>query len=325
MNIVVSINDPPAWVIPLAEVDRIASTLSGDTVTHAPAPDDRRRAFADADVLLTTTISAEEFALARRVKWIHSTAVGVARLLLPAIVDSDVVVSNSRGVHSEAIAEHALALFLALRRRLHVAAARQRDRQWAQLELAAVSEPPLTETTVVVVGLGTIGARLSDLLAAIGVRVIGVRKRIEQPAPPTVAEVVAVERLRDVLPAADAVVLAIPRTHDNRVLIGEPELALMKPTSVIINIARGQLLDEEAFIAALESGRLAGAGLDAFQREPLPAAHPFWSMPNVLMTPHTAAFSGDYWAPVVDVFLDNVARYRAGQPLRNLVDKELGY
>jgi phosphoglycerate dehydrogenase-like enzyme len=156
-------------------------------------------------------------------------------------------------------------------------------------------------------------------------RVIGVRKRPELQVPPGVDVVLPVERLREGLADADAVVLAIPRTHDNRVLIGEDEFAVMKPTAILVNIARGQLVDEQALLAALTSNRILGAGLDAFHQEPLPRDHPLWSMPNVLISPHTAAFAYEYWAPVVDVFLDNVERFRRGVPLRNVVDKSLGY
>jgi D-2-hydroxyacid dehydrogenase (NADP+) len=325
MKIAVSVNDPPVWVIPDGQVARLRAVLADDEIVHAHARADRAAAFRDADVLLATSISADEFEQSRRLRWIHSTAVGVARLLPPVVVDSRVVVTNSRGVHSAAIAEHAIALVLALRRRLHVAVARQHARDWAQVELAASREPALTETTMMVVGLGTIGSRVAAMAAALGMRVIGVRKRPSLPPPAGVAEVLTVDQIADALPDVDVVVLAIPRTHDNRVLLGAPELAQLKPSAILVNVARGQLVDETALIDALRSGRLAGAGLDAFHQEPLPADHPLWALPNVLMTPHTAAFALEYWRPVVDLFLENVARFKRGEPLLNVVDKELGY
>lgn len=325
LHVVLSVNDPPVWVLPDHQVARIQAALPGDRVTDARHADARRGAVADADVLLATSTSADEIARAGRLQWIHSTAVGVARLLPPAVVQSDLVVTNSRGVHSEAIAEHAMALILALRRQLHTSAQRQRDRVWAQVELSTIPVAPLAASTLVVVGLGTIGARIAALASGLGMRVIGVRKRTSQPTPPGVTMVVPGEELTGALREADALVLAIPRTHDNRVLIGAPEFAAMKPTAVLVNIARGQLVDEAAMLEALASGRIAGAGLDAFHQEPLPAGHPLWALPNVLLSPHTAAFTGDYWTPVVDLFLDNVARFRTGQPLLNVVDKSLGY
>jgi phosphoglycerate dehydrogenase-like enzyme len=325
LHIVLSVNDPPVWVLPDDQVTRIQSALAGDRVTDARRADVRRDAMADADVLLATSTTADEIARAARLKWIHSTAVGVARLLPPAVVESDLVVTNSRGVHSDAIAEHAIALVLALRRQLHTAAARQRDRVWAQVELSTIPIRPLANTTLLVVGLGTIGARIAALASGLEMRVIGVRKRAELPRPAGVDEVLPVEQFKDALPRADAVVLAIPRTHDNQVLLGQTELDLMKPTAILVNIARGQLIDEAALLGALASSRIAGAGLDAFHQEPLPASHPFWSLPNVLITPHTAAFANEYWAPVVDLFLENVRRFRRGAPLLNLVDKRRGY
>jgi phosphoglycerate dehydrogenase-like enzyme len=282
-------------------------------------------ALADADVFLATSITPDEFGIARQLKWIHSTAVGVARLLPPAVVESDVVVSNSRGVHSDAIAEHAIALVLAVRRRLHTASVRQGQRVWAQVELSAARTAPLAETTLLVVGLGTIGARIAALASGLGMRVIGVRKRPDLPVPPGVSVVLPGEQLREGLAEADAIVLAIPRTHDNRVLLGEPEFAMMKPTAILVNVARGQLVDEQVLLEALRTNRIEGAGLDAFHHEPLPPDHPLWTMPNVLISPHMAAFAYEYWAPVVDVFLDNVERFRRGAPLQNVVDKSLGY
>jgi phosphoglycerate dehydrogenase-like enzyme len=325
VRIVIAIHDPPVWTIPASEVDRIQRTLAGDEVVDARDEAARRRALPAAEVLFATRLSADEAALAERLRWIHSSAVGVGGLLPPAVVYGPVVVTNSRGVHSDAIAEHALALVLALRRNLHVAAARQAARQWAQLELAARRVGPLGRFELLVIGLGTIGSRVAALAAGLGMRVTGVRRRVREPTPPGVALVLPPGRLAEGLRAADAVVLAVPRTAETRTLIGRDELALMKPSALLVNVARGRLVDEDALVEALRSGRLAGAGLDAFAHEPLPPEHPFWGLPNVLVTPHTAAFGADYWPPTVDLFLENLARLRRGDPLRNVVDKAQGY
>jgi len=161
--------------------------------------------------------------------------------------------------------------------------------------------------------------------AGLGMRVTGVRRRPSEPLPPGVELVVGPEQLREVLPTADAVVLAVPRTADTRTMIGAGELALMRRSALLVNVARGRLIDESALVAALEQGRIGGAGLDAFVREPLPDDDPLWRMPNVLVTPHTAAFGTDYWAPAVDLFLENVERFRRGEALLNVVDKASGY
>jgi phosphoglycerate dehydrogenase-like enzyme len=246
--------------------------------------------------------------------------------LLPApVVASDVPVSMSRGVHSAAIAEHAVALVLALRRGLHTAAVRQRDREWSQLELAARPVPSLAATRLLVVGVGSIGSRIAAHAVALGMPVAAVRRRVELRAPEGVDPIYPPDRLGEALGEADVVVLATPFTGATGRLIDRDAIARMKPGAVLINVARGQLVDESALAEALASGRLGGAGLDAFAREPLAADSPLWSLPNVLITPHTASFTGDYWTPVVDLFLDNLGRLRRGEPLLNVVDKQVGY
>jgi phosphoglycerate dehydrogenase-like enzyme len=325
VRVVVAIHDPPVWTIPESEVDRLRRALPGDEVGHVRDNAGRPGAFADADVLFATRLNAEEYAETRRLKWIHSSAVGVGPLLPPALVESPVVVSNSRGVHSATIAEHAVALVLALRRQLHLAVRRQEARIWAQVELYAPVVPALEATEVLVVGLGTIGARVAAHCAGLGMRVVGVRRQMDAAALPGVSKVLPPDRLLEGLAHADVVVLAVPRTEATRALIGRAELAGMKPSSMLVNVARGRLVDEDALADALERGTIGCAGLDAFQTEPLPAGHRLWGLPNVLITPHSASFAGDYWTPVVDLFLENVARFRLGAPLVNVVDKALGY
>lgn len=325
MRIVIAVHDPPIWSLPSREVDRIQATLVGDEVVEVRDTAGRLREFPSAEVLVTARISDEEFAAARRVRWIHTTATGVDTLLTPAVVRSEVVITNSRGVHAEQIAEHAIALTLALRRGLHIARSRQIERRWAQVELEPREMPALSRTHMLVVGLGAIGARIAALAWALGVRVIGVRKRADAPVPAGVAEVLPPEALHDGLGQADIVVLALPGTDDTRALIGAAEIEAMRPSALLINVARGRLVDETALVEALARGRIAGAGLDAFAVEPLPDDSPLWRLPNVLITPHTASFDGDYWAPAVDLFLDNCERFRRGEPLFNIVDKGRGY
>jgi phosphoglycerate dehydrogenase-like enzyme len=325
VRVVISVHDPPVWTMPVREVRRIAAAAPDDEVIDARTTEERARAFADAEVLVVTRLSDAEAQTARRVKWIHSTAVGVGTLLRPSVVSSEAVVTNSRGVHSEAIAEHAVALLLALRRRLHVAAAGQAARRWLQEDLAAARVPVASASRVLVIGLGSIGERIAAMAAALGMRVTGMRRRPELPTPAGVTDVVGPDQLARVLPDADAVVLALPRTEATRALFGDAEFQLMKPSAVLVNIARGRLIDDRALIRALEQGQIAGAGLDAFHQEPLPPDSPLWTLPNVIITPHSAAFAGDYWQPAVDLFLDNLARYRRAEPLLNVVDKARGY
>lgn len=325
MRIVVSVHDPPVWSIPHSVVDQLRSVLPGDEVVDARTTEERRQAFADAEVLVATRISAEEFGLARKLRWIHTTAVGIGGLLPPPVVESPIVVTNTRGVHAEWIAEHAIALALAVRRNLPAAAAAQAARTWVQTELLASEVRPLSSSCLLVVGLGSIGSRVAAFGAGLGMRVLGIRRRPDQPAPPSVAEVAGPERLREWLGRADVVVLAAPQTDDTRVLMGEPEFRAMRRNAVLVNVARGGLVDEKALERAVRDGTIAGAGLDAFIREPLAADSPLWGLPNVLITPHSASFGGGYWAPAIGLFLENLDRFRRGAPLMNVVDKVLRY
>jgi len=325
MRVAVAIHDLPVWTIPPAQVDRLAGLMPGDTITDARDPESRRRAFADADVAFATKLSADEFAIARNLKWVHSSAVGIGPILSPALVASPVVVSSSRGVHSPAIAEHAIALILALRRQIHTSVKRQIAREWAQVELSTILVPPLADTELLVVGLGTIGERVATMALGMGMRVAAVRRHVDAPAPAGLATVAGPDALPEMLTRADVVVLALPTTDETRALIGAAELARMKSSAILVNVARGKLVDEDALADALERGQLGAAGLDAFRVEPLPAGHRLWSLPSVLITPHSASFAGDYWTPVVDLFLENVARFRRGEPLINVVDKTRGY
>lgn len=324
MKIVTAQHDPPVWTLPAAQVRRIAQALPDDEVVDARSPEERLAAFAEADVIISARMSGDEVAVAKKLKWVQSTAVGV-EWLKPLLDSSDVMITNVRGVHSDTIAEHAIALVLALRRRLHVAAARQATRTWSQTELQEVRNPPLSESRVVVVGLGAIGSRVAILARGLGMRVTGVRRRPDQPVPEGVDHVTGPEGLKAALASADAVVLAAPKTPETRVMIGAEELAAMRPSAVLVNVARGRLLDDAALVDALERGVIAGAGLDAFTREPLPDADPLWRLPNVLITPHTAPFGGDYWEAAIDFFLQNMARFRRGEPLLNVIDRAGGY
>jgi phosphoglycerate dehydrogenase-like enzyme len=324
MHIVVAIHDRPVWTIPDEQLRRLADSLPGDRVV-AVRDESSRAAIAAADVLFAHRLSGAELAEARHLRWVHSPAVGVGTLLSSEARDGRILITNSRGIHSEAIAEHAIALALALRRRLHTAVRRQLAHQWAQEEIATHSATPLSRTCLLVIGLGSIGARIAAHGAALGMHVIGLRKHGDRPAPAGVERVIARDELTSALSGADVITLAAPATPETQGMIGAEQLRVMKRSAVLVNVGRGELIDEDALTQALSSGQLAGAGLDAFRREPLPEDHVLWDLTNVLISPHTAAWSGDYWPPVVDLFLENVSRFRNGQPLLNPVDKAAGY
>lgn len=324
-RIVVSVHDPPMWTMPATVVERLACALPDDVVVDARTPEARLEAIAGADIFFSTRITPDEFAQARRLRWINTSAVGVGGLLHPDVVRSPVVVTNARGLHADAIAEHAIALVLALRRGLHVAAARQAAGEWAQIELSARRVMPLVRTRLLVVGLGAIGTRVAALAAGLGMSVSGIRRDPSKGAPAGVRTVGGPGDLRHFLRNADVVVLAAPSAAGGDVRLGREELSLLPASAILINVARGKLVDEDALDEALRTGRLAGAGIDAFPREPLPPDSPWWRRPNLIATPHSAAFDGDYWTPVAELFLRNLERFDRQQPLENVVDKERGY
>lgn len=182
----------------------------------------------------------------------------------------------------------------------------------------------LAGTTLVLIGVGAIGERTAAMAAALGMRVLGVRRDPTLGAPGVTA-MFGPDRLPELLPQADFVVLTVPLTHETQGMIGERELHAMKPTACIVNIGRGGTIREDALITALREGRIAGAGLDVFETEPLPEDSPLWDMDNVIITSHYAGATPHYDARAMAIFVDNLRRYRAGEPLRNVVDKRLGY
>ena len=175
-----------------------------------------------------------------------------------------------------------------------------------------------------VIGVGAIGEQTAELSVALGIRVLGVRRNPEIK-PPNISAMYGPDQLLDVLPQADFVVLTVPLTQETRSMIGERELRAMKPTAYLVNIGRGETVDQDALIRALQQGEIAGAGLDVFTPEPLPRDSPLWEMENVIITGHYAGMTPEYDKRALEIFLENLARYHAGQTLINVVDKKLGY
>lgn len=325
MRLLVHVHDLPMWSLPEAQVDRIRRTLPHVEVVDVRDYEAVRAAIVDADVALAPRMQAATLAAASRLRWVHSTAVGIGWLPLADLAARGIPVTNVRGVHAEILAEHAMALVLGLRRQFPAADERRRIREWAQEELAAIPVPRLSATTVLVVGLGGIGTHVARYASGMGMRVIGVRRDVTRPSPSGVDRVVPMTALHELLPQVDVVVLALPHTAETGQVIDAGAIALLKPTALVVNVARGTLVDEAALADALHAGRIGGAGLDVFATEPLPESSPLWSTPRTIITPHTGACDGDYWTPAVDCFLENWSRFEAGTPLENVVDLARGY
>ena len=313
---------PPDWSVLFMETP---ADGSGDGVQRAPP--ELLEAVADARVYMGYGIPAKVLETAPRLEWVHSGAAGVGSSLGPAMLARDVLFTNSAGMHAAPISETVLAMIFYFARALDVAVRAQREGRWSAPAYWA-ADAPLSEVggaTVGIIGYGGIGREIARKSAALGSTVLAVR-RTGGAAEEGGIEVVSGPRgLERVLEESDYVVLTAPETSETRGMMTRARLFAMRPGSVLINVARGRLIDEEAMLDALDSGPLRGAGLDVFSKEPLPAGHPFYSHPKVLMTPHVSATTRRFWERETELITDNIGRFLRGEPLRNLVDKKAGY
>jgi phosphoglycerate dehydrogenase-like enzyme len=327
MNVLVAIYSPfAAWNIPDEHVERLRRDFPQHTFLHAHSEDAVIPLVADADVAFTSELRPGQFAAAKRLRWIHSPAAGVGAMLFPELIDSAVVMSNSRGMSAEHIAEHVIGVTLALFRKLPLAFRSQAQKVWAQD--VAVAPPPLRTingSRALMVGLGTIGAACASRFAALGATVDAIRRRIAQPHPDNVRDIGTPDRLLQFLGRADIVVVTAAQTRETQGIIGQPELAAMKRDAILVNVSRGKLVDEAALARSLAADRIGGAALDVFEHEPLDPGSPLWTLPNVIVTPHMSGFRADHWDAATDLFAENLRRFDSQQPLLNLVDKAAGY
>jgi len=325
MNVVVAVISPAAaWVMPRHYVDQLRRDFPQHTFLDAWDRDTLRRLLPDADVAFTPFVDRDVFAAAPRLRWVQSPAVGVGSLMFPELLASDVVLTSARGIRARSIAEHVLGVTIALARRLPATLRAQTAHRWAQEELETEART-LQGQRMGIIGLGAIGLEVAKIAAPFGFRVSAIRRRAGEPVPDDVQEVWTPDRLPDLLAQSDVVVLAAPHTPETKRLIGRAQIDRMKPGALIVNVARGKLVDDEALIDALRSGRLGGAALDVFSQEPLEPSSPYWDLPNVIVTPHTSGAMQDYWTPLVTLFADNLRRFEKGEPLHNVVDKVAGY
>lgn len=280
--------------------------------------DDLRERAPEADVLVVSGLWRNEL-LPRlpKLRFIQSISAGTDQFDKAALARAGVRLASAQGSNERAVAEHAMSLILALARQLHFARDNQQAQRWRpMIGERARREDELGGKTLVIVGLGRIGARLAKLACAFDMRVVGVRRNPE--AHPHLEEIVRPDRLAEVVAQADFVALTCPLTPETEGLIDARILGAMKPSAYLVNVARGKVVDEEALLGALAGGGIAGAGLDCFHDEPLPSASPFWRMPQVIVTPHSAGETRLYERNVVDILLDNLDRLARGETeLRN--------
>jgi len=328
------------------DLDRIREVSPGSRIVNLSVEGLADGPVDDVEVLLRGWLVAEAFdrllARAPHLSWVHSATSGVERALTPAALARGVLVTNARGVFSRPIAEHVLLMILAVSRHLPELFELQHERTWQPLE-----GRELRELTIGIIGYGSLGRAVASLASAFGARVIAMRRRPSGadavaaaaaapdagqaddgegfPFEPRVDRIVGPDGLHELLAASDIVVLAAPLTAETENLIDEAAIASMQRDAWIINVARGRLIDDTALIRALRDNRIGGAALDAFRDEPLPQSSPYWSLPNVIVTPHTAWSSERVLDRSIDLFCDNLVRFSRGEQLRNVVDPSAGY
>jgi phosphoglycerate dehydrogenase-like enzyme len=311
----------PSWIR-----ERLQQDFPGHQFIQLQNYDRVPQEIADTDVFIGLSLRPEQFAAAKRLRWIHSPAAAVHQLMYPELIKSSVALTNSTGVHGPVVAEHAIALLLALAKRLPQAMQYQAKHEWSQNQLWQGSPRPreVADSTVLVIGMGSIGREFAARAKALGLRIMAIR---ENPAKGLdgADAVYGSAQIDEVLPQADYVLLCTPVTPATTGIMNAARLGKMKPDAYLINVARGPLIDEAALLDTLQHRRIAGAALDVFNQEPLLADSPFWSLDNILITPHTAAVTDRLWERHYRLIVDNMKRFLAGERLLNEVDKTRGY
>jgi phosphoglycerate dehydrogenase-like enzyme len=276
---------------PATAAQQLQAEFPHTTIVLARTSDERRAHLPDTDVLYSVRFSPEDLKLATRLQWLQLSSAGATHVLFPEMIESNVQVTNSRGLHGVPIAEHVLGVMIILARQLHQAYRIQLEGRWARREMFEIYPTfrELSGETVGIVGLGSIGLAIAERTKAMGMRVIAT-KRTGGSKPVCVDELFGPTELHTLLRASDFVVIAAPLTPETQGLIGEAELRAMKPTAFILNIGRGAIIQENVLIRALKEKWIAGAGLDVTEVEPLPAESELFRLPNVFLTPHYSGF-----------------------------------
>lgn len=314
--------DPP-------DLEHIREAAGPGQVIFTPDREEFERTLARAEVVCAFQVPDDILERAPHLRWFQFPGAGVDNLQRTDLLrkGSSVVVTSVAGMHAIPISEYVLASMLMFAHRFPEMVLAQQRHDWAiGRRWNALRGSELAGKTLGVIGLGGIGRRIAQLGRAFGMRVLGLRRSASSgTGDPDVDDLYPPSRLRDLLGACDYVVLAVPLTAETERMIGEHELLAMRPNAYLVNISRGRVVDEQALIRAIESGWIAGAGLDVTVEEPLSPDSPLWDMPNVILTPHMSGLTDQYSARLAEVFSDNLRRYRAGEPLLHIVDPALGY
>ncbi|HEV2182775.1 MAG TPA: D-2-hydroxyacid dehydrogenase [Candidatus Acidoferrales bacterium] len=295
-------------------------------VVHLPCYEHVIDELPDTDILVGYSLRRDQFAQAKKLKWIHSTAAGVGQLMYPELRRSSIVLTNAGGVHAVPMAEHLLGTIIALARRFPDAMRYQAQSRWAQQELWDAKPRPfeLDGRVLLIVGFGATGRELARRIQPLGMRIWGMTRSGRGDAQ-LAERILPAGELANALPQADFVVLAAPETPETRQMIGAKEFALMKREAYLINVARGTLVDQAALAEALRARTIAGAAIDVAEEEPLPPESPLWKLDNIFITPHVSAVTERMWTRQMDLLMENLERWFDGRELINQVDLQRGY
>lgn len=278
---------------------------------------------AEAEIYYGLRVLPDMLHRAPNLRWVQFSSHGVDHLRGDVLVQEEVIVTTGRGNYASVIAEHVFGMMLMLSRDFVKMLGRQKEHSWER-RIQAVE---LKGKTFGLVGLGSIGQEVAQRSRAFGMRIIATKRTVPDPSVPRglVDELIPSSNLEHLLTESDFVLLSLPSTGETKSYLKEPQLRAMKPTAFLLNVGRGDAVEEEALIKALQEGWIAGAGLDVFRREPLPPESPLWDMPNVIITPHTAGFSERFLERATGTFIQNLRRYVSGEPMINVLDRRRGY
>jgi len=300
-----------------AMLNELPHTVCGEVATCAQAAK-------DATVILlwsgTRELLRELFGTCGQVRWIHSRAAGLDNLLFPELVESQILLTNGRGVFSASLGEFVLAAILYFAKDF---------RRMVRNQMASVWEPfdvqEIGGQTVGILGYGDIGRAVASRVHAMSMRVLATKRHVPGSTDPLVDHFYKPEERLEMIALSDYIVATAPLTEETRHMVSDAEFAVMKPTAVVINVGRGPVVDEGALLRALTAKRIKGAGLDVFEHEPLPAGHLLYKLENVLLSPHCADHTADWQDQAMRFFLKQYGRFEKGEPLKNIVNKRLGY
>ena len=314
----------PHLIVPSLNAEQRAQILHtagpGGTLVEARDPERQRAEIVDADVLFGR-VPPDIFALNRRLRYYHSIGAGVDAILSPELIESDVILASEKGEVGIHLAEHAFALLLGLTRGIHTAL---RDPDYRHRETIRREQRELFEQTMGIVGFGGTGREVARRALGFGMRVLAIDIE-DVPPEPGVEAIWKPDRLPELLGTSDVVVIGLPLTKATHHLFTRDLFRQMRPSAILINVTRGAIVYTDDLVAALNDGLIWGAGLDVTDPEPLPAGHPLWTHPRVIVTPHTAGGSPRRAGRAIVTFCENLRRLRAGQPLLSLIDKRKGY